>query len=125
VTERYLADENLPRAVLPPLRAAGLDIDHIGEIAPGVSDLVVAEEAIRRDAILLTFDRDFGELTFRHRVAVPGVVLFRLGQQPPWVVIGFLEAFFASGRTLRGYFTVASLRRVRQRPIVRVVDDDT
>src|SRR4051794_24775747 len=97
----------------------------MGDVAPGADDTAVAAEAVRRDAILLTFDRDFGELTFRHRVSVPGIVLFRLGQQPPWVVMALLEAFFASERTLRGYFTVASVRRVRQRPIFRVVDEKT
>jgi predicted nuclease of predicted toxin-antitoxin system len=124
VDERYLADESFPGGGVRSLRSLGFDVLYIAELAPGIADVDVAAEAERRDAVLLTFDRDFGELTFRHRVAVPGVVLFRLGQQPPWVVTAFLETFFASGRTLRGNFTVASIGHVRQRPILRLIDDD-
>jgi predicted nuclease of predicted toxin-antitoxin system len=125
VAEQYLADENFPRLAVAKLRAVGLDVAFVAEFAPGLDDHGVASEAIRRDAVLLTFDRDFGELTFRHGVTVPGIVLFRLRQQPPWVVLAFLEAFFTPERTLRGYFTVASPGQVRQRPMLRLVDGDT
>lgn len=122
--ERYLADESFPGGGVRLLRGLGLEVTYIAEYSPGVADVDVAAEADRQDAVLLTFDRDFGELTFRNRVAVPGVVLFRLGQQPPWVVTAFLATFFASGRMLRGYFTVASVGQVRQRPILRLISDD-
>ena len=125
MAEQYLADENFPRLAVAKLRTLGFDVAFIAELAPGLDDGGVAGEAVRRDAILPTFDRDFGELTFRHGVTVPGIVLFRLRQQPPWVVLAFLETFFSSERTLRGYFTIASPGQVRQRPILRLVDNDT
>ena len=125
MAEQYLADENFPRLAVEKLRTLGLDVAFIAEFAPGLDDPGVASEAARRDAILLTFDRDFGELTFRRGITVPGIVLFRLGQQPPWVVLTFLETFFLSDRTLRGYFTVARLGQIRKRPMLRLADNDS
>jgi predicted nuclease of predicted toxin-antitoxin system len=124
VAEGYLADESFPGAGVRLLRELGLDVLYVAELMPGADDVTVTEEAIRRDAVLLTFDLDFGELTVRHRLPIPGVVLFRLRQRPPWIVLGFLEAFFSIDRTLRGYFTVASPGQVRQRPLLRLVEDD-
>jgi predicted nuclease of predicted toxin-antitoxin system len=117
VPERYLADENFPRAGVRRLAATGLDIVHFGDILPGAEDELVAQEAERIDAVLLTFDRDFGDLAVRHHVAVPGVVLFRLGQRPPDVILAFLDTFFAARPVLRGYFTVATPGQMRQRPL--------
>ena len=105
------------------LRGIRLDVRYIAEIRPGADDIEVAEEAVRQDAVLLTFDRDFGELTVKRLIAVPCVVLFRLRQQPPSVVLPFLEAFLAAAPVLRGFITVASPGQVRQRPLLHVVDD--
>jgi predicted nuclease of predicted toxin-antitoxin system len=123
MAERYLADENFPGAGVRLLRTAGHDVRYVAEIRPGADDVAVAEEAVRQDAVLLTFDLDFGELTVKRQIAVPGVVLFRLRQQPPNVVLPFLEGFFAAAPVLRGFFTVASPGQMRQRPLLHVVDD--
>lgn len=123
MAERYLADENFPGAGVRLLRSTGLDVLYIAEIQPGADDIAVSEEAVRQDAILLTFDLDFGELVVRRHITVPGVVLFRLRQQPPSVVLPFLQAFFAAAPVLRGFFTVASPGQMRQRPLLHVVDD--
>ena len=105
------------------LRTTGLDVRYIAEIQPGADDVAVAEEAVRQDAVLLTFGLDFGELVVRRYIAVPGIVLFRLRQQPPSIVLPFLEAFFAAAPVLRGFFAVASPGQMRQRPLLHMVDD--
>jgi hypothetical protein len=38
----------------------GLDVAHVGEFMPGAPDNNVVAEAVRRNAVILTFDRDFG-----------------------------------------------------------------
>jgi predicted nuclease of predicted toxin-antitoxin system len=78
VSERFLADENFPRDLTRRLRAAGYNLAHAAEIMPGADDPAIAAEAARRDAILLTFDSDFGELAFYRRPRSPGIVLLRL-----------------------------------------------
>jgi predicted nuclease of predicted toxin-antitoxin system len=50
---------------------------------PGVSDEAVLDRANREVALLLTADKDFGELVFRQRRVTPGVVLIRLAGLSP------------------------------------------
>ncbi len=88
---------------------------HAANNLAGEPDSVILQAALDQDRILLTFDHDFGELVFRHRYPpAPGIVLFRLHQLPPDVLITCLENFFAGKPTLRGYFSVVSPSQYRQ-----------
>jgi predicted nuclease of predicted toxin-antitoxin system len=59
---RLLADENFPSAGVEALNAAGADIVSVRSAAPGLSDSEVLAWAVREQRVLLTFDKDFGEL---------------------------------------------------------------
>jgi predicted nuclease of predicted toxin-antitoxin system len=59
---RLLADENFPGAAVTALGAVGHDVVWVGAVAPGTSDPDVLAWAAREQRILLTFDKDFGEL---------------------------------------------------------------
>ena len=124
MSERYVADENFSLAIARMLRADGHDVLHVRDFMAGAADPDIVAEAHRRDAVLLTFDHDFGELTFRRRLTSVGIVLFRFGQQPPALLVSRVRAFLEAPPPLRGYFTVVTLRQVRQRPLLRVVDDE-
>ncbi len=76
---KLLADENFPAPVVSALRQAGHDVLSIAETVPGASDSQVLSAAIESQRLLLTLDRDYGDLIFRHGHPAPaGVVLFRL-----------------------------------------------
>jgi predicted nuclease of predicted toxin-antitoxin system len=60
------------------LRAAGFDVAAIGSMNPGALDSDVLATARRDGRILITEDRDFGELVVRQRLEVQGVVLLEL-----------------------------------------------
>jgi len=62
---KLLANENIPAALTRSLRAAGHNVNWVSEISPGITDTQVIELAIQQDRILVTFDKDFGELAFR------------------------------------------------------------
>lgn len=75
---RFLANENVPPRTVRRLRSAGHDISAIAEESPGITDTAVIQQAIREDRIILTFDRDYGELIFVHDVSSPpGLVYIR------------------------------------------------
>lgn len=99
----------------------GVDVAHVGEFMPGAPDEDVIAEAIRRDAVILTFDRDFGELTFRQRIASAGVVLFRMRPRPASTVLSLVRSFFSSKPVAYGHFTVVSPGQVRQRPFLHLI----
>jgi predicted nuclease of predicted toxin-antitoxin system len=115
MSERYLANENFPLGAAQALRAHGDDVLHAAETLAGEPDPVILQTAIDQDRVLLTFDHDFGELVFRHQhPPAPGIVLFRLHQLPPDMLIAALETFFAAKPALRGSFTVVSPGQYRQ-----------
>ena len=62
---RFLADENVARLVVERLRAAGFDITTIGATRSGASDDDVLATGSGERRILITEDRDFGELVVR------------------------------------------------------------
>jgi predicted nuclease of predicted toxin-antitoxin system len=73
-----LADESVDRQTVERLRQVGHDVLYIAELEPGISDDVVLDRANERSALLVTGDKDFGELVFRQRLVNSGVVLLRL-----------------------------------------------
>ncbi len=75
---RFLADENVSRLVIQRLRADGHEVSSISEMHPGVPDKSVLVTAEVEGRVLITEDRDFGELVVRQRMAVRGVLLLEL-----------------------------------------------
>src|SRR5260221_14499964 len=59
---RFLANENFPGAAVIALEAAGHDVVWVRTVASGATDPDVLAWAAREQRILLTFDKDFGEL---------------------------------------------------------------
>jgi predicted nuclease of predicted toxin-antitoxin system len=62
---RFLADENFLGDAVMMLRSAGHDVAWIQTDAPGISDQDVLERSLIDGRVLLTFDKDFGELAWR------------------------------------------------------------
>ncbi len=113
---RFLANENFPGAAVVALAAAGHDIAWVRTAAPGASDPEVLARAVREQRILLTFDKDFGELASGS--ALPsdcGVVLFRIPVPKPGVVGPRLAELIAGRDDWAGYFSVIQPGRVRMR----------
>jgi hypothetical protein len=117
---RFLADENIPGAVVETLAQAGHDISWVRLTAPGIDDRDVLDWAVREDRILLTFDKDFGELARARAAGIPnvgGVVLFRLPTPGPGAAATFVVKAIASRGDWAGHFSVVDPERIRMRPI--------
>lgn len=61
---RFLADENFPLPSIRLLSVAGHDVAAVALKSPGISDEAVMDRAVREKRILLTFDRDYGNLPY-------------------------------------------------------------
>jgi predicted nuclease of predicted toxin-antitoxin system len=68
---RFLADENVSRLVIERLRASGFEVLSIREARSGAPDKDVLAAAHAEKCILITEDRDYGELVVRQRLAPP------------------------------------------------------
>jgi predicted nuclease of predicted toxin-antitoxin system len=75
---RFVADENVSRRVVERLQADGFDVISISGPQSGISDVEILKLAGAEGRILITEDRDFGELVIRQRLGVPGVILLEL-----------------------------------------------
>jgi len=60
----FLADESCDFAVVRSLRSAGYDVVAIAEIAPRTQDPEVIDLAVQQRRVLLTEDKDFGQLVY-------------------------------------------------------------
>ena len=75
----FLADESVDQPIVVRLRDDGHDVVAVAEIAPTIPDTAVLAQANQRGDLLLTADKDFGELVFRRKLlSTRGVVLLRL-----------------------------------------------
>jgi predicted nuclease of predicted toxin-antitoxin system len=73
-----LIDESVDRHVVDKLRQDSHNVVYVSEMDPGISDDVVLSIANNMGALLLTADKDFGELVFRRQQISAGVLLIRL-----------------------------------------------
>jgi predicted nuclease of predicted toxin-antitoxin system len=116
---RLLADENFPLPSIARLRAAGFDVAAVAEEARGATDLDVIRRARDEERILITFDRDFGELIYlKGESPPPGVIYFRLIPDHPEEPADLLvEAIRTAGLEPVGKFSVLRRDHVRQRDL--------
>jgi predicted nuclease of predicted toxin-antitoxin system len=115
---RFLADENVSRRVIERLRSTGFDVKSIGETKSGIPDKDVLRTADAEDCILITEDRDFGELVIRQRLAVRGIVLLeldRLSSKAEADVVAVVVSTHAD--KLWGNLLVIEPGRIRVRPL--------
>ncbi|MEO5500171.1 MAG: DUF5615 family PIN-like protein [Ginsengibacter sp.] len=73
-----LADEGVDKPIVNALRLAGFNVVYIMETNRGAEDSLILNLANDQKRVLLTQDKDFGELVFRLKQAHYGVVLIRL-----------------------------------------------
>ncbi len=112
----FLADESVVRHVVELLRDEGYHLLSMAETQPGAPDEAVMDLAQSEHAILLTADKDFGELVFRQGRAAPGVVLIRLaGLSPEAKAKAVASALADHVSELENSFTVISPGFVRIR----------
>jgi predicted nuclease of predicted toxin-antitoxin system len=115
---RFLANENFPGAAVRALEAAGHDVRWVMIETPGASDQDGLSRAIREERILLTFDKDFGELAgVANLPRTCGVVLFRMPVPTPAEVASRLAMLITARDDWIGHFSVVEPGRVRMRPL--------
>lgn len=112
-----LCDEGVDRPIVERLRRDGHEVLYVAEMSPSISDEEVLEEANRRGALLVTLDKDFGELVFRQQRVSSGVLLVRLaGLTPEEKQATVSSAIRLHAEELIGSFSVVTSGKIRIRP---------
>jgi predicted nuclease of predicted toxin-antitoxin system len=111
-----VADESVDLPIVLNLRLAGHDVVAIPEFSPSIDDDRVLHEANSRNAVLITADKDFGELVHRLKKTHHGVILLRLsGLTPDNKVATVIDAFTQHSLEFAGAFVVIAPGSVRIR----------
>ena len=111
-----LADEGVDKPIVDRLRQDGHEVAYIAEMSPGIDDDTILRQANDNGALLLTLDKDFGELVFRQRLVHAGVILIRLaGLHPSTKADVVATAIAEHGAKLLNTFSVISPGSIRIR----------
>jgi predicted nuclease of predicted toxin-antitoxin system len=111
---RFLADEDCDSSVVRALRAAGHDVIAVAEISPRADDTAVIALARDENRVLLTEDKDFGQLVYASGSPSAGIVLFRFPARARGLLSETaLKIVQEKGNRLAGRFVVVQPGRVR------------
>src|SRR5947209_18932979 len=117
----FVADEWCDVPVVAGLRADGHDVVYIREISPGAEDETVLRLAAGQERILLTEDKDFGEMVVRLGLPAYGILLLRLNPADSTAKLARLrELLLHNASRLPHSFVVLNENkaRVRALPVV-------
>lgn len=115
---RRLAEECVPAWIVEGLRRDGHDVAFAMESLQGYRDEHVLTEAVEARRVLVTEDKDFGDLVMRGRLPAWGVVLLRFPsavraekqERLRWLLQAYADR-------LPGAFVVLTARHVRFRAL--------
>jgi predicted nuclease of predicted toxin-antitoxin system len=111
---RFLADESCDFAAVRALRTEGFDVLSVAEASAGAEDERVIDLALHERRILLTEDKDFGQLVFAVGRKTLGVVLLRFpASARSSVGARILELVRKHADRLIGSFVVLQPDRIR------------
>ena len=116
---KFFADECCDAGLVVSLRAAGYDVTYVAEQYAGSSDDEVLTIAHNERRILLTEDKDFGELVYRFRKPSAGIVLIRIDVRERHMKWPRLKSLIEKYEDrLHGHFVVIHSNKYRFRPLL-------
>lgn len=100
------------------LKKLGYDITWIAEENPSLDDISIFKIAQKENRILLTNDKDFGDIVFRQKLVSSGIVLFRIKGQDTREKIKLLTKVLVSHKDrISKHFVVITKEKFRFTPI--------
>lgn len=117
---KIIADESVDFEIVEALRSAGVTVEAVVEMDPGISDDEVLEIAYKLGLLLLTEDKDFEELVIRLRKPNAGVILLRLSGIDIAIKIELtVGTVLENFEKLIDHFSVLDERRLRIRKVYK------
>lgn len=119
---KFIADEGVDGTLVHLLREAGHDVFYFAESLQSTDDSIILEIANSENRILITRDKDFGELVWRMKMVHSGIILVRAEELNSFsrskLVAEFIEA---NQELLSAHFIViqpgaARVRKIQDEP---------
>jgi predicted nuclease of predicted toxin-antitoxin system len=113
-TVRFIADVNVEKAIIDYLTENGYDTKWVADYSCEILDEDLLKLANVEKRILITNDKDFGELTFLQKSLSTGIILLRIrGQRPKDKVKLIKKLLNKHGDKLLNHFIVITKRKIR------------
>ena len=111
-----VVDESVDQPIVERLRQDGHTVAAVAELSPSITDDEVLQQANQQSALLVTGDKDFGELIYRLGRVHAGVVLLRLNGLSSDAKANLVaDALQKRGHEMVGAFSVISAGTIRIR----------
>ena len=109
---QIVADESVDFRIIFQLRELGFSVYAIVEQQPSITDQMVLSVACENNALLITEDKDFGELVFRLQLSHRGILLIRIDERIQGIqsVIHAINQYYSD---LLGKFSVVTDKKLR------------
>jgi predicted nuclease of predicted toxin-antitoxin system len=100
------------------LRENGYEVESVTELMPSAPDTKVLQYAAANKQVILTFDRDYGELIYYRKIAIPdGLIYLKFDPATPDEPFEMLDTVFKGGIEIQGWFIVLERDAVRKRKL--------
>jgi len=109
---QIIADESVDFRIVLQLRQLGFNVYSIIEQQPSITDETVLDIACENDALLITEDKDFGELVFRLHLPHHGILLIRIEERAQ-KISSVAQAIFNYYAEMLNKFSVINEKKLR------------
>lgn len=117
---KFLADENIPLEVVSSLKKEGINIRSVIEIGYGLKDETILKLANKENMVIITFDKDFGEIVFKDRKKSKGIILLQFYPQTIGYIVSVLMNVLTLDINFSKSFLVVETGRVRVIPLDKI-----
>jgi len=111
---QIVADESVDFRIVTQLRNTGISVYAIIESSPSISDTEVLSIAFENNSLLITEDKDFGELIFRLKMKHSGVLLIRV-EDNDFKISAVVHTIMENYEILKNNFSVIKNETLRIR----------
>lgn len=117
---KFLVNENIGSRLVKFLRSRGYDVISVQEKFQGKKDAFILKKTRLAGRIVITYDKDFGELVFKSKIQHSGVILLRTRDESAKTQIRVLKFFLREHpkEEIKNYFWVVTDAGARRAIIV-------
>jgi predicted nuclease of predicted toxin-antitoxin system len=111
---RFLIDECMGRKVYDLIKQNNHDVVLIEGNNSGVSDNLILQKAVSENRVIITCDKDFGDMIFRDKKQHTGIILLRLQNEKIQNKINVINILLKNySENIKNNFIIISEKKIR------------
>lgn len=113
---KFLIDENIEKPIIDYLKENDFDVKLVSDISRALTDDKVIKLTNNENRILVTNDKDFGELVYRQRKISKGILLIRANSEDALIKVHLISEVISKVKDkLLGHFIVVNETGIRDK----------